>query len=256
MFLENFLTRRLKMTSINNAMPEGVSNYLNKAEIMAEDIIMPEKKFIKDNGYNPYYQTPSTYYHYDAGPGFWHTQDVHHYHHSEKKSNNKSENALLLGTALLVGTGLMLHSVGSEYSKLKNSQEDFKRFESDKKIALMDLHTSNVSPMSAYNFENITQIQRSILQDYQNDSASKLALKTGITTGLALGTYTCGKAFFADQYISEASPTIGALSLGLTVGGSLLWMFRSGLTSTDQSTKKKANDLLEAIQSFNYSTKA
>jgi len=233
--------------------PAGVNLFLNHANAMAEDIISPEKKFHNANDYSPYYQTPQTYHYYNANPYFPPERHVHHYHSTDNGSSKKS-NALLLGTALTVAAGGMLYLVGAEYSKRSNAIDDLKRFEKDKRFAHLDLQQSNkLSPVATYHLETITDIQRDILQTYKNDSETRLAIKGSVTTGCAMGVYICAKAFFNSEYIAKASPMLGLASTALIVGGGFGWMLKSGLDSTSNAVHRKAQDLLEAIHSFNHS---
>ena len=67
------------MSSIQSNNPP-IYTYLQNAKGLAEDIVIPEKRFIDGNNYIPYYRTPHTYYYYDHGPYFG--RSIHHYHHS------------------------------------------------------------------------------------------------------------------------------------------------------------------------------
>lgn len=232
-------------------MPAGLINFLKNAEAMARDISQPQVRFTQ--GYSPYYESPTAYYYYHATPSFWSHNVHHHYHHNTKNTTSaeKTHNAFLLGTILTVAAGTLIYSFGAEYSKLTNAIEDLKKFERDKKYALINLNQKNVSPMAAYHFESITEIQNDILQTYKNDSQVRLLIKGAIATGCSAGAYVCAKAFFNNEFITKASPTVSLISTALIIGGGFSWMFKAGLDSTSETIKRKAQDLIVAIQNFN-----
>lgn len=239
-------------------LPQGIQLFLKNAESMAKDIIKPTERFYEGSTYQPYYHTPSYYYHYDSRPGFLsllfpQRHVVHHIHHTPSKKSEKKEKeqaVLALGAALVVASGAMLYTFAAEFSKRSNAIEDIRRFERDRQIAHLDLQSSSLTPMQSYELEHIAQLQKEILTTYKTDAEVKLALKGAVAAGLIAGVGSCMQAYFDTPY-----KTLAITSAILTLGGGLGWTIKSGLDSTSLAMKRKAQDLLSMIQNFEYQSK-
>lgn len=244
-------------------MPQNIQYYLSNANNFAHDILDTKPRSAAST-YTPYYQSPSCYHPYYTspwsffGPSY---SERHVYHHDASTSNSntcnksnksKSNSEALVGALVFTAiAGGFVYSIGSEFSKIENANEDIKKLEQDRRLVQIESEQVKLPQLTQYKMNHIMNTHRAILEDYKSDAQTRLAIKATITTGLALSAFACFKAFFEGALVMSAAPTaIVAGSTAIIVGG-LAYAFNAGFSSTSEKVARKAHYLLDQLNQLN-----
>ncbi|MCH9633909.1 MAG: hypothetical protein S4CHLAM7_06430 [Chlamydiae bacterium] len=226
-------------------LPLSIDNQVDHIRQFSKDLLN-EKQQPRESSGSHYYATPYYRPYYSSCGESWLTRSlfphqVHHYQHiNSNRNKSKNDNRHIIGVILSIATIGMAFIIGKEISVHSNATNDLQVLQDERKIFHKLSAKKNLDINTFEDINHLFDLQKEILEIYSLNSKDYLFVK-GVTF-LGLGCAAAGAFMSASQLFGSG--------IMLASGAALLWAFKAGLDSSDQTIQRKAMQILREANSL------
>lgn len=211
------------------------------------------------------YQSPHTQYYYSPFTHSithaffrsffsWLFPTHHHVHHHnlppvsppsqpKKQDKDKGGGAVIVSIATLALAAFIAYSIGKDFAMLGDVAQDEKQIKKENQRTEEFLKTAHLDPYIKHQFQDVMELQQSILKDYRHSAYRNILVKGTTLSGLALS---------AIAHFGKLSSEYQIAGGVLTGVGTVAWIIKAGLESMSNQTEKLSQRLYDTVLNLKF----